>query len=95
MANFLQLIQMFVNGETEGASSGQKNLKIKEDVLFHYSTPILERFGDKFVMNNTRYSLVTGRLQKQITEIIDDDLLIKITKVPEGYKGSLKDFIKK
>ncbi|MCR5227303.1 MAG: hypothetical protein K6E27_08840 [Eubacterium sp.] len=95
MANFIDVINSFVNGATEGISSGQGNLKIKGDVLIHYATPILERFEGKYILNFTRYSIVTGRLQKQIKEIIDDGVIIQVTKVPEGYKGSLKDFIKR
>lgn len=94
MATFKDVILDFVDGKTEGTSSGQGNLKIKGDVLIHYKTPILERCDDKYILNYSRYSIVTGRLQKQIKELISEDMLIQITKVPEGYKGSLQDFIK-
>ena len=92
--NFKQVIESFINGATEGQSAGQANLKIKGDVLIHYSTPILERCNSKYILNYSRYSIVTGRLQKQIKELIPDESLIQITKVPEGYKGSLKDLVK-
>lgn len=94
MATFKDVINQFVEGATEGQSSGQGNLKIKGDILIHYFTPILERYNEKYILNYGRYSIVTGRLQKQIKETIPEEKLIQITRVPEGYKGSLKDFIK-
>lgn len=94
MATFKDVIENFVSGKKEGKSSGQGNLKIKENSLFHYHTPILERFDEKYILNNTRYSLVTGRLQKQIRELIPEEKLVIVFKVPEGYQGSLADFIK-
>ncbi len=93
MANFSDVIKMFIEGEVEGSSSGQGNLKIKGNVLIHYFTPILERYNGKFILNNSRYSIVTGRLQKKIKEIIPKDKIIIVLKVPEGYKESLSNFI--
>ena len=89
MANFKEISEAFISGATDGKSSGQGNLKIQGDQLIHYSTPILERYGDLFILNMTRYSLVTGRLQKQLTEMIPSEKLIRITHIPEGYKGLL------
>ena len=93
MATFKELIENFVSGEKEGTSAGQGNLKIKGNCLVHYYTPILERFDGNYILNNTRYSLVTGRLQKQIREVIPEEKLVIVIKVPEGYQGSLVDFI--
>lgn len=92
--NFKEVIALFVDGATEGQSSGQGNLKIKGNVLVHYFTPILERYNNSYILNFSRYSIVTGRLQKQIKEIIPKEQIIQVTRVPEGYKGSLKDFVK-
>lgn len=92
--NFKQVVQSFIEGVVEGQSAGQGNLRIKGDVLIHYSTPILERNGESYVLNFTRYSIVTGRLQKQIQEMISEDKITEVFRVPEGYKESLKDFIK-
>lgn len=94
MASFKDIVQLFVEGATEGQSSGQGNLKIKGDVLVHYFTPILERYKGKYILNYSRYSIVTGRLQKQIKEMIPEEQILQVTKVPEGYKGSLQDFVK-
>ncbi len=95
MANFNDVIKSFLEGAQEGQSAGQGNLRIKGDVLVHYTTPILERCKGKYILNNTRYSIVTGRLQKQIRELVDEDAITIVTKVPEGYKGSLRDFLDK
>lgn len=92
--NFKQVIEAFIAGAKEGKSSGQGNLQIKGDVLIHYATPILERYDEKYILNFTRYSIVTGRLQKQIQELIPESHIVMVKKVQEGYKGSLKDFIK-
>ncbi len=94
MANFNEIITSFLEGATEGTSGGQGNLRISGDILIHYFTPILERYDDKYILNFTRYSIVTGRVQKQIKELLGEERIIQITKVPEGYKGSLKDFVK-
>lgn len=93
MATFKDVAEQFLNGAVEGSSSGQGNLKIKDDVLVHYYTPILERYGNKYILNMARYSLVTGRLQKQLKEMIPEEQLVIVKRVPEGYKGSLKDFV--
>ena len=85
---FVQLIGSFINGmqdtdEKAKASSG--TLKIRGEQLIHYWTPIAERSEDKILVNIARYSLATGRLQKQLT----------VRGIPEGYKGSLTDFLSK
>ncbi len=93
MPNYKDIILKFVEGETDGVSSGQGNLRIRGQVLYHYTTPILERMDKKYILNNTRYSIVTGKLQKQIKESIPEEELIIVTKVAEGYKGSLQDYL--
>lgn len=92
--NFKQVIELYISGEKDGCSAGQGNLKIKNDVLIHYTTPILERYDSKYILNCTRYSIVTRRLQKQIKELIPEEQIIQVSRVLEGYKGSMKDFIK-
>lgn len=69
LITFQQLINMFVDGATEGYSgtkTNRGNLKIVGDQLIHYNTPIAERFGNKIILNTTRYSLQTGQLQKRL-----------------------------
>jgi len=88
-----KLIQEFLSGATEGASNGGQNLKIKTDKLIHFNTVIAERHGKKLVLNVSRYSIVTGRLQKIIRESVDDEHLIIAKRVPKDYQGSLLDFV--
>ncbi len=93
MANHKELSIAFIGGATEGISAGEGNLKIKNNQLFHYFTPILERWNNKYILNVTRYSLVTGRLQKQLKELIPEEQLVIVKGVSEGYKGSLVDYV--
>ena len=41
----------------------------------------------------TRYSIQTGRLQKLIKEMINEEIIITVLKVPMDYKGSLANYI--
>lgn len=95
MMSQLKLIELFKNGATEGSSSGGGNLKICGDQLIHFSTVIAERCENKFIVNMSRYSMVTGTLQKKIKNIIGEDNIIIVTRIERDYQGSLKDFIKK
>ena len=87
-----ELLRLFLEDSLQEGNAG--NGHVKNNQFIHYWTPILERFGDKYIFNQTRYSLVTGQLQKYIKSIIPAERLIVVSKVDEGYKGSLKDFIK-
>jgi len=87
-----ELLRLFLEDSLQEGNAG--NGHVKNNQFIHYWTPILERFGDKYIFNQTRYSLVTGQLQKYIKSIIPAEKMIIVSKVDEGYKGSLKDFIK-
>lgn len=89
-----QLVKNFLNGAQDGASSGAGNLKIQGNLLIHYQTIISERCGDKFILNVTRYSIVTGRIQKILRENIPENILLTAHKVPEGTNDSLLPFVK-
>ncbi len=94
--NMTDIINEFLEGATSGMSGSKTapgNLKIQGDQLIHFSTPILERYGDKFILNMSRYSVQTGRLQKLIGTLIDENRLVIVTRVQMDYKSSLKDFI--
>lgn len=60
-----QVIEDFLVGATEGVSGGSGNLKIKDNQLIHYQTVIAERYENKVILNHTRYSIVTGRIQRK------------------------------
>lgn len=95
---FEQVIKNFMDGakqEDEGTKSSTGTLKIQGEQLIHYWTPIAERCEGKIIVNITRYSLATGKLQKQLKELIPEDSYLTVRGVREGYKGSLKDFLPK
>ena len=87
----LDLVKAFVDGATEGDALSQH---IRGDQLVHYNTAILERHEDNFILNYTRYSLATGKVQKMITDTIDGGLLIYVSGVPSGTRSTLADFLK-
>ena len=87
------IVQSFVNGATEGRCGGAGNLVILGDKLIHYQTIISERVDDKYIINMTRYSIVTGRVQKEIENAVPQNNRLVVNRVPEGYRGSLKEFL--
>lgn len=93
----LQLIEKFINGEEEGYTGTDLNpgtLKIIRDQLIHYDTVILERYNDVFILNTTRYSLQTGKIQKKIKERIDAFNRLHVEQVPINTTQSLQTFLK-
>lgn len=93
--NQKEVIDAFFNGEKEGISG---NLRIDEQNLVHYQTAIAEMLPDNtIVLNVTRYSIVTGRIQKQIQEkALSLNINILIAKgIEEGYRKSLFERVAK
>lgn len=89
------VIENFIVGIKEGESgsvSSTKTVRIKGNQLIHYSTPIIERDEDGFILNITRYSLATGQLQKRMKEMLPEGYRT-VKRVPQDYYGSLKDFL--
>lgn len=68
------LLERFVHGET---NTKVGDLRSEDRQVIHYSTPILEDCGGFFILNNLRYSLATGRIQKLISEMIPEQKLEK------------------
>ena len=95
---FEQLIKSFMDGmkdTDDAAKSTTGTLKIQGNQLIHYWTPIAERTEEKIIVNVTRYSLATGKLQKQLKELVSEDKYVTVRGVREGYKGSLLAFLPK
>lgn len=93
---FERVIKNFMSGMSEkedGAKSSTGTLKIQGEQLIHYWTPIAERANGKIIVNISRYSLATGRLQKQLKELVPEDKYVTVKGVRENYKGSLLDFL--
>lgn len=64
-----KVIENYIAGLKEGEEGSVSNTKtvwIRGNQLIHYSTPIIEREKNGFILNVTRYSLATGQLQKRI-----------------------------
>ena len=91
------LIDSFLDGATEGVTgtkSNPGNLRIINNQLIHYQTPIAERIDNyRIIVNLSQYSIQTGNVQKQLKQALDEKPYIAVKKVPRDYKGSLKDFI--
>lgn len=90
----IQITQEFLKGATEGRSGAGGNLVIKGDQLIHYQTVIAERYKERIILNYTRYSLVTGKIQKAIKESVNEEQLIIIGKVPINFSKSLVEILK-
>ena len=90
-----KVILNFIDGIQEGEKgsiSSTTTVKVRGSQLLHYETPIIERTNDCFILNMSRYSIATGQLQKRIKNILPDGYQI-VTKVPQGYHGSLRDYL--
>ena len=96
--NCVELIRAFVAGETSGFSGSSpvlSNTKIINNQVLHYSTPILERCSDFFVLNMTKYSRQTDRLQDAIKAIIPEEKIRIVAGIEIDYKGSIVSFLNK
>ena len=87
----IELLRQFLEENLREGEAG--NGHVKNNQYIHYSTPILERYGNKYILNQSRYSLVTGQLQKRMKSTIAESELLEVKKVPEGYRGRLSDFL--
>ena len=94
------LAKAFLEGKADGrigTETRHGNLKVIGNQLLHYETPTLEWLenGD-FILNVTRYSQVTGLIQKWLKkETLQDIPYKEAHKVETGYKGTLADFVTK
>lgn len=89
------VIENFIAGikeDEDGSVSSTKTVRIKGDQLIHYSTPIIERNEDGFILNISRYSFATGQLQKRMKKMLPEGYRT-VKRVPQDYDGSLKDFL--
>lgn len=67
MVKNVDVLQAFINGETQGNGS---NLYIEKDKLFNYGTVIAERDltsdEPRFILNKTKYSRSTSTIQNKL-----------------------------
>ena len=89
----IELLRRFLDENLQEGDAG--NGHVRNNQYIHYWTPILERYGEKYIFNQSRYSIVTGQIQKRMKASIQTEKIIIVSKVPENYKGSLRDFLPK
>ena len=68
-------------------------MSVDGDRLVHYSTVIAERHGGKVILNYTRYSLASGKVQKMVTDAVPREDIIFVSGVEAGFKGSLTEYL--
>lgn len=97
--NTIQLLEYFIS-EPDEVPTDQRphgaNTHLIGNQLLHYDTPIVEKAKDGYILNLSRYSEVTGLLQKRIKAyFVEHSVPYKtVLKVERDYKGSLKDYLK-
>lgn len=82
----LELVKAWLEGANDGSVG---SMSVDGDRLVHYSTVIAERYGKKVILNYTRYSLASGKVQKMVTDAVPREDIIFVSGVEAGYKGSL------
>lgn len=87
--NFQQLIDKFIVGESLDIANTKGNLKIVDNKLIHFRTIIAERYNSKIIVNLSRYSPETDRIQKMLLNSVSSDLIIKVKNISIGYRDSL------
>jgi hypothetical protein len=86
-----ELIKIFLEGSTAGKAG---NLRICGSQLIHYNTAIAERYDGGIILNNTRYSLVTGKIQKMVAEAAGKSIEVKkLLSVKEGTTSPLHELL--
>ena len=93
---YKDLVEMFIEGATEGLSGGtshNRNLRIQGKLLIHYDTTIAERMDSKIIINDTRYSLQSSKLQKILRETVSKDKQVILKGIDKGYGGKLSVLI--
>ena len=78
------LLDEFIAGKTSGQNgngSRKGNLTIREKLLVHYETTMLERTDDGYILNASRYSRTSGVLQNKLREKFKEYGLGKVKKV--------------
>ena len=76
-----EVISKFVNFAESAATT---NVRSTGDKLFNYYTCIAQRHGGKIIVNATRYSVTTSKIQGYVRiELLGHDV-IEVTSVPRG-----------
>jgi hypothetical protein len=88
------VIAAYVNGTGAGVESHTGNLWVTAtgDRLMNYSTCLIERVNGKFIVNETKYSVTTSKIQTYIYREMGSRW-IAVNNVPQG-SSSLERFVK-
>ena len=76
-----EVISKFVNF-AESASTA--NVRSNGDKLFNYGTCIAQRHEGKIIVNVTRYSTTTSKMQNYLRRELSDYDVIEVASVPRG-----------
>lgn len=76
-----EVISKFVNFAESAATA---NVRSNGDKLFNYETCIAQRHEGKIIVNVTRYSATTSKMQNYLRRELSDYDVIEVTSVPRG-----------
>ena len=76
-----EVISKFVNFAESAATA---NVRSIGDKLFNYETCIAQRHEGKIIMNATRYSVTTSKIQNYLRSELSNKAVIEVTSVPRG-----------
>lgn len=76
-----EVISKFVNFAESAATA---NVRSTGDKLFNYYTCIAQRHEGKIIVNVTRYSATTSKMQNYLRHELSDYDVIEVASVPRG-----------
>ena len=76
-----EVISKFVNFAESAATA---NVRSNGDKLFNYETCIAQRHEGKVIVNVTRYSVTTSKIQNYLRAELSNKVVIEVTNVPQG-----------
>lgn len=76
-----EVIGKFVNFAESAATA---NVRSTGDKLFNYETCIAQRHEGKIIVNVTRYSMTTSKIQNYLRAELSNKVVIEVTNVPRG-----------
>lgn len=76
-----EVISKFVNFAESAAAA---NVRSIGDKLFNYETCIAQRHEGKVIVNVTRYSVTTSKMQNYLRGEMANKDVIEVTNVPQG-----------
>lgn len=76
-----EVISKFVDFAESAATA---NVRSTGDKLFNYETCIAQRHEGKIIVNVTRYSATTSKMQNYLRRELSDYDVIEVTSVPRG-----------